>query len=103
MFELASIAKDIWKRPFITVGFAAFMLLIPLALTSFNKAIKWLGGKRWQRLHKLIYLIVPLGVLHFFWMKAGKNLWVEPLIFALIVALLLSWRVWSYQHNKRSI
>ena len=103
MFELASIAKDIWKRPFITVGFAAFMLLIPLALTSFNKAIKWLGGKRWQRLHKLIYLIVPLGVLHFFWMKAGKNLWVEPLIFALIVALLLGWRVWSYQHNKRSI
>jgi methionine sulfoxide reductase heme-binding subunit len=95
MFEVASIIKDIYKRPFITVGFTAFVLLIPLAATSFNQAIKWLGGKRWQTLHKAIYLIAPLGVLHFFWMKMGKNLWFEPLIFGLIVAALLGWRLWN--------
>jgi methionine sulfoxide reductase heme-binding subunit len=95
MFDAAAIIKDIFKRPFITVGFAAFLLMIPLAATSFNRAIKWLGGKRWQLLHKSIYLIVPLGVLHFFWMKMGKNLWIEPLIFAFIVAALLGWRLWN--------
>ena len=103
MFEVASIAKDIWKRPFITVGFLAFLLLVPLALTSFNKAIRYLGGKRWQMLHKLIYIIALLSVLHFFWMKAAKNLWVEPLIFGLIVILLLGFRIRIKQNNKSFI
>ena len=103
MFEVSSIAKDILKRPFITVGFLAFLLLLPLALTSFNKAIRYLGGKRWQRLHKLIYIIALLSVLHFFWMKAAKNLWVEPLIFGLIVILLLSFRIRIKQQNTSSI
>ncbi len=60
------------KRRFITVGFAAFMLLIPLAATSTNAMIKRLGGKRWQWLHRLIYLIAPLGILHYWWMKVAK-------------------------------
>ena len=74
----------------------AFVLLIPLAATSTNAMIKRLGGKRWQWLHRLIYLIAPLAVLHFWWMKAAKNNLAQPLLFAVIVALLLALRVyWS--------
>lgn len=73
-FDIPDIAKDIAKRPFILVGFAAFVLLTPLALTSFNKAIKVMGAKRWQLLHKLVYVIAGLGILHFFWMRAVKQL-----------------------------
>jgi sulfoxide reductase heme-binding subunit YedZ len=94
-WDFSDLAADIIKRPFITVGFAAFVLLIPLAATSFNAAIKWMTARRWQTLHKLIYVIAPLGVLHFWWHKAGKNLWVEPLIFAAAVVMLLGWRVWQ--------
>ncbi|MES2531070.1 MAG: protein-methionine-sulfoxide reductase heme-binding subunit MsrQ, partial [Pseudomonadota bacterium] len=68
-FDVPEIAKDIAKRPFILVGFAAFVLLTPLAATSFNRAIKAMGPKRWQLLHKLIYLIAGLGLLHFFWLR----------------------------------
>jgi sulfoxide reductase heme-binding subunit YedZ len=92
-FDLAEMWKDILKRPFITVGFTAFVLLIPLALTSTNKMIRRLGGKRWLWLHRLIYIIVPLGVLHFWWMKAGKNLLEQPIIFSAIVAVLLLTRL----------
>jgi sulfoxide reductase heme-binding subunit YedZ len=88
-FDLAEMWKDVLKRPFITVGFSAFVLLIPLAVTSTNKMIRRLGAKRWQWLHRLIYLIVPLGVLHFWWMKAGKNLLAQPILFTVIVAALL--------------
>ena len=70
-FDLGYIVRDIIKRPFILVGFAAFVLLTPLAATSFNRAIKALGAKRWQALHRLVYLIAALGVLHFFWMRSG--------------------------------
>ena len=93
-FDVADIAKDIAKRPFILVGFSAFVLLTPLAATSFNAAIKALGAKRWQWLHKLVYLIAGLGLLHFFWMRAGKNNFAEVFVYVAIVALLLSWRVW---------
>jgi methionine sulfoxide reductase heme-binding subunit len=99
-FEWQNIPKDILKRPFITVGFTAFVLLIPLAATSFNAAIRWLGGKRWQRLHKLIYAIVTLGVLHFLWAKLGKNIVFEPAMFALAVSALLGWRVWQWRRAK---
>jgi sulfoxide reductase heme-binding subunit YedZ len=68
-FDLAEMWADVLKRPFITVGFLAFVALLPLALTSTNGMIKRLGGKRWQLLHRLIYLIVPAGVLHYYWMK----------------------------------
>lgn len=92
-FDLADIAKDIAKRPFILVGFTGFLLLTPLAATSFNRAVKALGAKRWQALHKLVYVIAGLGILHFFWMRAGKNDFGEVAIYAVILAVLLGWRV----------
>jgi len=91
-FDWAEIAADIPKRPFILVGFTAFVLLTPLAATSFNRAVKALGAKRWQRLHKLVYVIAGLGVLHFFWMRAGKNDFAEVAVYAVILAVLLGWR-----------
>jgi sulfoxide reductase heme-binding subunit YedZ len=93
-FDLAAIWKDVRKRPFITVGFAAFVLLIPLAATSTNAMVRRLGAKRWQALHRLIYLIAPLGVLHYWWMKAAKNNIGKPLLFAVIVGLLLAVRLY---------
>jgi sulfoxide reductase heme-binding subunit YedZ len=100
-FDLAAMWKDVLKRPFITVGFIAFLLLIPLAATSTNAMIRRLGSKRWQQLHRLIYLIAPLGILHFWWMKAGKNDFEEPIIFGSIVALLLGLRVYWHFAKKR--
>ena len=98
-FDLQEMFKDVVKRPFITVGFAAFVLLIPLAVTSTNGMIRRLGGKRWQWLHRLIYIIAPLGILHFWWMKAGKNDFAEPILFGVIVAILLGVRI--YWAKKR--
>ena len=99
-FDVPEIAKDIAKRPFILVGFSAFVLLTPLAATSFNRAIKALGAKRWQTLHKLVYVIAGLGLLHFFWMRAGKNNFSEVFIYAAIIAVLLGWRVWNHASKK---
>ena len=101
-FDIPEIAKDIAKRPFILVGFTAFVLLTPLAATSFNRAIKALGAKRWQTLHKLVYVIAGLGLLHFFWMRAGKNNFAEVFVYAAIIAALLGWRVWNFARNKRA-
>ena len=92
-FDVAEIVKDIIKRPFILVGFIAVVLLTPLALTSFNRAIKALGGKRWQLLHKLVYVVAILAVVHFFWMRAGKNDFAEVAVYAVILGSLLGWRV----------
>ena len=92
-FEWPEIALDIAKRPFILVGFSAFVLLTPLALTSFNRAIRWLGAKRWQWLHRLVYGVAMLAVLHFFWMRAGKNNFAEVFVYALVLFVLLAWRV----------
>ena len=100
-FDVPDIAKDIAKRPFILVGFSAFVLLTPLAATSFNRAIKALGAKRWQMLHKLVYLIAGLGLLHFFWMRAGKNDFTEVFVYAAIIAVLLGWRVVQFLKKKR--
>ncbi|MFZ6674246.1 sulfite oxidase heme-binding subunit YedZ [Undibacterium sp. Xuan67W] len=100
-FDVAEMWKDVLKRPFITVGFVAFVLLLPLAVTSTNGMIKRLGGKRWQWLHRLIYLIAPLGVLHYFWMKAGKHDFSQPVLFGLIVAALLIVRLfWRWQSSR---
>ncbi|MEC5159091.1 MULTISPECIES: sulfite oxidase heme-binding subunit YedZ [unclassified Janthinobacterium] len=93
-FDLAEMWRDVLKRPFITVGFSAFVLLIPLAATSSNAMVRRLGGKRWQWLHRLVYLIAPLAILHFWWMKAGKNNFAQPILFGLIVALLLGIRLY---------
>jgi len=88
----SDIAQDIVKRPFIWVGFTAFVLLTPLALTSFNRVMRWLGGKRWQRLHRLVYVVAVLAVLHFFWMRAGKNNFTEVFVYASVLGALLGWR-----------
>ena len=99
-FVVADIIKDIIKRPFILVGFSAFLLLTPLAATSFNRAIKTLGAKRWQLLHKLIYVIAGLGLLHFFWMRSGKNDFAEVAVYAVILGALLGWRLWRRLKSK---
>ncbi|TDP71048.1 sulfite oxidase heme-binding subunit YedZ [Roseateles toxinivorans] len=99
--EFGDIARDIAKRPFILVGFTALLLMLPLALTSFNRAIKALGAKRWQLLHRLVYAVVLLGLLHFFWMRAGKNNFAEVGIYAAIVALLLGWRLFKAWGGRR--
>jgi methionine sulfoxide reductase heme-binding subunit len=101
-FDVADIAKDIAKRPFILVGFLGFVLLTPLAATSFNAAIKAMGAKRWQQLHKLVYAIAGLGLLHFFWMRAGKNNFAEVFVYAAIIAVLLGWRVRQYLIKKKA-
>ena len=101
-FDLADIAKDIAKRPFILVGFLGFVLLTPLAGTSFNSAIKAMGVKRWQLLHKLVYLIAGLGLLHFFWMRAGKNNFAEVFVYAAIISVLLGWRVRQFLLKKKA-
>ncbi|MFZ4478354.1 MAG: sulfite oxidase heme-binding subunit YedZ [Rhodoferax sp.] len=100
-FEVADIAADIVKRPFILVGFSAFALLTALAATSFNRAIRALGARRWQQLHRLIYLIAGLAILHFFWMRSGKNDFAEVWIYASVLVLLLLWR-WRRRLSKRS-
>ena len=99
--DVTDILKDIAKRPFILVGFSAFVMLTLLALTSFNRAIKAIGAKRWQALHKLVYVIACLGILHFFWMRSGKNDFAEVFVYAGVVALLLGWRVVNARHQKR--
>jgi sulfoxide reductase heme-binding subunit YedZ len=86
------IVRDIPKRPFALVGFAALLLMLPLAATSFNRAIRALGARRWQALHRTVYAIAVLVLLHFFWMKAGKNDFAEWSVYAAIVAALLGWR-----------
>ena len=96
----AEIAKDIAKRPFILVGFTAFVLLTPLAVTSFNRVVKSLGAKRWQALHKTVYAIAALGILHFFWMRAGKNDFAEVAVYAAILSTLLGWRIWNWVRSK---
>lgn len=89
-FDLHSIAKDIVKRPFITVGFSAFVLMIPLALTSTQRSIRWLG-KRWQVVHRLIYATAVLGVVHYIWL-VKKDIR-KPVIYAIILGILLLYRV----------
>ena len=88
------IVRDIIKRPFILVGTLTFLLLLPLAATSFNRAVRWLGAQRWQRLHRLVYAAALTMLLHFFWMRAGKSDFAEVAAYAALVAFLLGWRLW---------
>ena len=88
-----AIIEDIPKRPFILVGTLALLLMAPLAATSFNRAIKALGAARWKRLHRLVYAIVLLALLHFFWMRAAKQNFAEWSVYAAVVAVLLGWRL----------
>lgn len=100
-FEVQDIVRDIIKRPFILVGFAGFLLLTPLAATSFNAAIRALGAVRWRRLHRLVYGIAFLALVHFLWMRAAKNDLAEVAVYAAIVSVLLGWRVARWWHERR--
>jgi sulfoxide reductase heme-binding subunit YedZ len=91
-FNLDEIARDIFKRPYVLLGFAAFVILIPLAATSNQFAIPRLGGRRWQELHRSIYLIAILGCLHYFWLTKAENL-MWPVAYSVILGLLLRWRI----------
>lgn len=90
-FDLMGIGKDVVKRPFITIGFAAFVLLIPLAITSTNAMIRRLGGRRWQALHRVVYAVAFFAVIHFWWLVKKDTTW--PLIYAVILSLLLGFRL----------
>jgi sulfoxide reductase heme-binding subunit YedZ len=99
-FSLRGMWKDVAKRPFITVGFTGFVLLIPLALTSTKAWIRRLGGKRWQMLHRAIYFAAIAGVIHFYWkVKSDVR---EPLFYGAVVAILLLWRVGDWYFKRRS-
>ena len=98
-FDLTDIWRDILKRPFIWLGFSAWVLMLPLAATSFNTAIRWLGGKRWQALHRLVYVAALLSVLHFFWMRTGKNDFAEVWVYAAVLIGLMAWRVWWWRQR----
>lgn len=92
--DFAALAEDLGKRPFVLVGAGALLLLVPLALTSTKGMMRRLGGKRWQRLHRLVYVAVVLALVHFFW--RFKTLAPEPVLYAAVVALLLGARVVSW-------
>lgn len=102
-FAWSEVVADIGKRPFILVGMLAWAMLLLLALTSFNKAIRWLGARRWQALHRLVYAVAGLSVLHFFWMRSGKNDFAEVAVYAVIFAALLGWRAVRSLQRRRSI
>ncbi|MFV3076254.1 protein-methionine-sulfoxide reductase heme-binding subunit MsrQ [Niveispirillum fermenti] len=93
-----SVGADILRRPYITVGMAGFLLLLPLAATSFNAAIRWLGGRNWSRLHKLVYPAALAGALHY--VMLVKSWPLEPLVYAAIVLALLGWRLWRGRSHR---
>lgn len=97
--DFANVGADIAKRPYITIGFTALLLLIPLAVTSTNRMMRKLG-RRWQKLHRLVYVVAILGVWHYYWqVKADVR---EPLIYAAILAMLLSYRAWKAVRRTRT-
>lgn len=98
-FDIGEIVKDIVKRPYVTVGFTAFMMLIPLAITSTNKKMKQLG-RNWKRLHQLVYVIAVCGILHYLWLVKADLL--QPLIYAAILLVLLGVRVWYQRQSGKS-
>lgn len=98
----ADILRDIPKRPFVLVGTLALLLMAPLAATSFNRAIRTLGAARWKALHRAVYAIAVLGLLHFFWMRAAKHNFGEWAVYAAVVAALLGWRAWRALRKRRA-
>jgi methionine sulfoxide reductase heme-binding subunit len=99
-FEWADIVHDIPKRPFVLVGALAFTLLVPLAATSWNGAIRRMGARRWQALHRSVYAVAVLAVLHFWWMRSGKRNFTEVWVYGLILAGLLGWRLWRRMRRQ---
>lgn len=102
-FDLDAIVRDIPKRPFALVGTLALLLMLPLAATSFNRAIRTLGAARWRQLHRLVYPAVLLGLLHFFWMRSAKNNFAEVGLYAAIIGVLLGWRLWSVWRRRAGV
>ena len=100
-FDLSEMWKDIAKRKYITVGFTAFLLLLPLAITSTTGWIRRLGGKRWQQLHRLIYFSAALGVIHYYWLV--KSAIIRPLTYGAVVAVLLLWRLFASLTKKKQL
>ena len=100
-FDLSEMWKDIAKRKYITVGFTAFLSLIPLAITSTAGWIRRLGGKRWQQLHRMIYFSAALGVIHYYWLV--KSAVIRPLTYGAIVAVLLLWRLFASLSKKKQL
>lgn len=94
--DAADIGRDILKRPFILIGVTTWLLLLPLALTSSNRAVRWLGGAQWRALHRLVYPIAALALLHFYWMRAGKNDFAEVWLYAGILGALMLERLLRY-------
>ena len=100
-FDFGEIVRDIPKRPFVLAGVSGFLLMVPLAATSFNRAVRWLGASRWQALHRLVYVVAIAALLHFFWMRSAKNNFAEPIVYLVIIAALLGWRVWRRLRYSR--
>jgi sulfoxide reductase heme-binding subunit YedZ len=98
--DLSAIAEDIGKRPYITIGFTGFLMLIPLALTSTNRMMRKLG-RRWQKLHRLVYVVAILGVWHFYW-QVKKDIR-EPLIYAGVLTILLGFRLWQQRRRPSAV
>lgn len=99
-FDLAAMLKDVYKRPFITVGFLGFVLLIPLAITSTTGWIRRLGGKRWQMLHRAIYVTAVAGVIHYYWLVKSDVR--KPLFYGALVGILLLWRLADWYFKRKS-
>lgn len=101
-FDLGDIARDIIKRPFILAGFTALLLMTPLAATSFNRAIRAMGAARWQLLHRLVYAVAAVALVHFWWMRAAKHNFAEPAIYIAIIGVLMAWRLWHRWQGARA-
>lgn len=91
-FEWPEALSDVSNRPFILVGTLAWLVLLALAATSFDKAIRAMGAKRWQWLHRSVYGVAGLALLHFYWMRVGKNDFAEVIVYAVFIGVLLAWR-----------
>lgn len=98
-WDVPAVVRDVAQRRFILLGMLAWVLLLVLAATSFDRAIRWLGAVRWRALHRLVYLAAVLVTLHFFWMRSGKNDHAEVWVYAGLFTLLLGWRVWQRQRR----
>jgi sulfoxide reductase heme-binding subunit YedZ len=102
-FDWPQIVGDIARRPYLTFGFFAYALMIPLAITSTNAMVRRLGGRNWQRLHRIVYLVAALGVLHFWYHKLAKNDLETPAIYALALGVLLGARLFRWMGRRRVI
>ncbi len=100
-WDVSALLMDVWDRPFITVGMLATLLLLVMALTSWNGAVRTLGSRRWKILHRSVYAVAVLAVLHFYWMRMGKNHFAEVWFYGAVLALLLGWRAWCWQRQRQ--